>query len=107
MKKAMDLDEPELDQLLLWLVPQRQQDQYELIKGTILINLCLMLNTLERINKMDKFPEKSRKWQIPGMGREKWKLPIKMAKILKWGIVPPGIVLSVLSMVEPNQLTIL
>ena len=31
MKKAEALDEPELTQLLLWLVPQYQQGQYKLI----------------------------------------------------------------------------
>ena len=53
MKKATALDELEMAQLLLWLVLQCQQDQYEMIKGKILISLCLTLNTLKTIENMD------------------------------------------------------
>ena len=58
----MALDEPELAQLLLQLVPQCQQDQYDLIKDTIPVSLRLTLNTLETIKKMDKeVPKKAEK----------------------------------------------
>jgi hypothetical protein len=53
MKGAEALDEPELAQLLLRLVPQAQQDQYLLIKGMIPVNLCATLDTLKTIEKMD------------------------------------------------------
>ena len=51
MKRAEALDEPELTQLLLRLVPQAQQGQYLLIKGTIPVNLRATLNKLEMIEK--------------------------------------------------------
>jgi hypothetical protein len=51
MKKARALDEPELAQLLLQLVAQSPQDQYQLIKGTIPVNIRMTLNTLEKIEK--------------------------------------------------------
>ena len=47
MKRSEALDEPKLAQLLLRLVPQAQQDQYQLIKGTIPVNLRATLDTLE------------------------------------------------------------
>ena len=46
MKRTTALDEPELAQLLLILVPQNQQDQYKLIKGIIPISLPLTLDRL-------------------------------------------------------------
>ena len=52
MKQVEALDEPKLSQLLLQLVPQVQQDQYQLIKGVIPVNLRATLNTLETIEKM-------------------------------------------------------
>jgi len=97
MKKAMALDEPELTQLLLQLVPQCQQDQYELIKGTIPISLRLTLDTLETKRWMFKFPGKPRKWQNPGMKREKGKSLLKTMVLLQRRNVPPGIVPSVLN----------
>ena len=63
MKRVEALDEPKLAQLLLRLVPQAQQDQYQLIKGTIPINLRSTLNTLETIEKMDiQVPRKTKKF---------------------------------------------
>jgi hypothetical protein len=53
MKIATALDEPELSQLLLRLAPQSQQDQYELVKGIIPVNLCLTLDTLVTLEKTD------------------------------------------------------
>ena len=65
VKQAEALDEAELSQLLLRLVPQAQQDQYQLIKGTIPINLRSTLNTLETIEKMDiQVPRKPEKRQM-------------------------------------------
>jgi hypothetical protein len=62
MKRAEALDEPELAQLLLQLVPQAQQDQYLLIKGTIPVNLCATLDTLKTIEKLDiQVPSKTEK----------------------------------------------
>ena len=62
MKRVEALDEPKLAQLLLWLVPQAQQDQYQLIKGTIPVNLCATLDTLKTIEKMDvQVPRKPEK----------------------------------------------
>jgi hypothetical protein len=62
MKRAEALTGPELAQLLLRLVPQHHQDQYELIKGIIPVNLRLMLNTLVTIEKMDiQVPKKAEK----------------------------------------------
>ena len=51
MKIAVALDEAELAQLLLGLVPQAQQDQYQMIKGTIPVNLRATHNTLVTIEK--------------------------------------------------------
>ena len=51
MKRAVALDEAELAQLLPQLVPQAHQDQYQLIKGTIPVNLCATLDTLVTIEK--------------------------------------------------------
>ena len=62
MKRAEALDEPKLAQLLLQLVPQAQQDQYQLIKDTIPMNLCAMLNTLKTIKKWT-FQEIGRIWE--------------------------------------------
>ena len=53
IKRAEALDEPELAQLLLRLVPQAQQDQYLLIEGTIPVNLPATLDTLKMIENMD------------------------------------------------------
>ena len=62
MKKAEALDEPELTQLLLQLVPQSQQYQYQLIKGTIPVNLRATLNTLKTIENMNiQVPRKPKK----------------------------------------------
>ena len=78
MKKATALDEPELAQLLLQLVPQFQQDQYELIKGTIPVSLCLTLDKLETIKKMDnQVPRKAEKVADSGNGKGKRKVDNK------------------------------
>ena len=78
MKKATALDEPELAQLLLRLVPQSQQDQYELIKGTIPLSLRLTLDTLETIEKMDiQVPRKTEKVAETGNGKGKRKVAFK------------------------------
>ena len=70
MKKATALDEPELAQLLLQLIPQCQQDQYKLIKGTIPISFRLTLNTFEKIEKMDiQVPRKAEKTAESGNGK--------------------------------------
>ena len=62
MKGAESSDEPELSQILLWLVHQAQQDQYLLIKGTIPVNLRATLDTLETNEKMDiRVPRKAKK----------------------------------------------
>ena len=61
-KRAVALDEAELAQFLLRLVPQAQQDQYQLIKGMIPENLRATLDTLETIEKMDiQVPRKTEK----------------------------------------------
>ena len=74
MKRAKALDEPELAQLLLRLVPQAQQDQYLLIKGTIPVNLRATLDTLEPIEKMDiQVPRKAKKLLESGNGKGKRK----------------------------------
>ena len=74
MKRAMALEDPELAQLLLRLVPQYQQDQYELIKGIILVNLCLTLDTLMTIENMDiQVPKKAEKTAESGNGNRKRK----------------------------------
>ena len=74
MKRAEALTEPELAQLLLRLVPQHQQDQYELIKGIISVNLCLTLDTLVTIEKMDiQVPKKAEKAAESGNGKRKRK----------------------------------
>ena len=62
MKRAVALDDAELAQLLLRLVTQAQQNQYQLIKGTIPVNLHATLNTLLTIEKMDvQVPKKPKK----------------------------------------------
>ena len=75
MKQAVALDELKLAQILLQLVPQAQQDQFQLIKGTIPVNLCAMLDTLETIEKMDvqvpRKPEKSVDKPANGKGKRK------------------------------------
>ena len=53
MKRAVALDEAELAQLLLQLVPQAHQDRYQLIKGTISVYLRATLDTLVMIEEMD------------------------------------------------------
>ncbi len=69
MKIATALDEPELAQLLLRLAPQSQQDQYELINGIILVNLCLTLNTLLTLEKTDiHVPHKAKKAKAAEQG---------------------------------------
>ena len=100
----MALDELELAQLLLQLVPQCQQDQYKLIKGTIPMSMRLTLDTLEQIKKIDnQVPRKAKKVAESGDGRKgKRKVDSKDDKILLRGNAPPGIVPSVLSMVVPN-----
>jgi hypothetical protein len=61
-KRALALDEPELAQLLLQVVPQAHQDQYQLIKGMIPVNLRATLDTLKTIEKMDvQVPRKPKK----------------------------------------------
>ena len=63
MRRVEGLDEPEVAQLLLRLVPQAHQDQYNLTKGIIPQNLRLLLETLETIENMEihvpRKPEKS------------------------------------------------
>ena len=63
MRRVEALDEPEIAQLLLRLVPQAHQDQYNLTKGIIPQNLRLLLETLETIENMEihvpRKPEKS------------------------------------------------
>ena len=72
MKRATALDEPELAQLLLKLVPQNQQDQYKLIKGIIPVSLRLMLDTLKQIEKTDvQGPWKAEKVAESGNGKGK------------------------------------
>ena len=53
LKRVKALDEPELAQLLLQLVPQAHQYQYSLIKGLIPLNVRSLLDTLETIENMD------------------------------------------------------
>ena len=70
MMRATALDEPELAQLLLRLVPQNQQDQYKLIKGIIPVSLCLTLHTLKTIEKTDiQVPRKAKKVAESGNGK--------------------------------------
>ena len=77
MNRATALTEPELAQLLLRLVPQFQQEQYELIKGIIPVNLRLMLDTLVTIDKMDiQVPKKAKKAAESGNGKRKRKGPL-------------------------------
>ena len=62
MKRVEALDEPELAQLLLRLAPQSQQDQFELVKGIIPVNLRLTLDTLVTLEKTDiHVPHKTEK----------------------------------------------
>ena len=73
-KRATALDEPELAQLLLRLVPQFQQDQYDFTKGIIPVSLRLMLDTLVTIEKMDiQVPNKAEKAAESGNGKRKRK----------------------------------
>ena len=51
MRRAVALDEAKLAQLFLRLIPQAQQDQYQLIKSTIPVNLHATLDTLVTIEK--------------------------------------------------------
>ena len=53
MRRVEDLDEPEIAQLLLQLVPQTHQDQYNLTKVVIPQNLRSLLETLETIENME------------------------------------------------------
>ena len=63
LQRLEQIIEPELAQLLLRLIPQGQQDQYQLIKGTIPVNLRAMLNTIKTIEKWAfKFPGNPRNW---------------------------------------------
>ena len=75
MKRVVALDEAKLAQLLLRLVPQAQQDQYQLIKGTIPVNLRATLDTLMTIENMDlqvpRKPEKLADKPANGMGKRK------------------------------------
>jgi hypothetical protein len=79
MKRAVALDEAQLAQLLLRLVPQSQQDQYQLIKGMIPMNLRATLDTLVTIEKMDvQVPRKPKKLaDKPVNGKEKRKVSEK------------------------------
>ena len=63
MRRVEALDEPKITQLLLQLVPQAHQDQYNLTKGIILQNLCSLLETLETIKNMTEvhIPRKPKK----------------------------------------------
>ena len=75
MKQAVALDEAELAQLILQLIPQSQQYQYQLIKGTISVNLRATLDTLVMIENMDvqvlRKPEKLADKPANGKGRRK------------------------------------
>ena len=79
MKRAVALDEPKLAQLLLQLVPQAQQYQYQLIKGTIPVNLRATLDTLKTIIKMNvQVPRKPKKLVgKPANGKRKRKVSLK------------------------------
>jgi hypothetical protein len=79
MKQAVALDEAKLAQLFIQLVPQAQKDQYQLIKGTIPVNLFAMLDTLVMIEKMDiQFPRKPKKLvEKPRNGKGKRKVSFK------------------------------
>ena len=69
---------PELAQLLLRLVPQNQQDQYKLIEGIIPVSLCLTIDTLKTIEKMDvQVPRKAKKVAASGNGKGKRKVAFK------------------------------
>ena len=77
MKRAVALNEAKLAQLFLRLVPQAHQHQYQLIKGTITVNLRATLNTLETIEKMEiqvpRKPEKLADKPANGNGKRKRK----------------------------------
>ena len=62
MRRVEGLDEPKVAQLLLRLVPQAHQDQYNLTKGIIPQNLRILLETLETIKNMEiHVPRKPKK----------------------------------------------
>ena len=73
MRRVEALDELKIAQLLLWLVPQAHQDQYNLTKGIIPQNLRSLLKTLETIENMTKVhvPRKSEKMGEPKDGKRK------------------------------------
>jgi hypothetical protein len=74
MKIATALDEPELAQLLLRLAPQSQQDQFDLVKGIIPVNLRLTLDTLVTLEKTDPHvPKKAEAKAAEGDGNRKRK----------------------------------
>ena len=78
MKRVEALNKPKLAQVLLRLVPQAQQDQYQLIKGTIPTNLRATLNTLKTIEKMDiQVPRKAKKVSESENGKGKRKVANK------------------------------
>jgi hypothetical protein len=68
MKIATALDEPELAQLLLRLAPQSQQDQFELVKVIIPVNLRLTLKTLVTLEKTDPHVPKKADVKAAGEG---------------------------------------
>ncbi len=68
MKIATALDEPELAQLLLRLAPQSQQDQFDLVKGIIPVNLRLTLDTLVTLEKTDPHVPKKAEAKAAGEG---------------------------------------
>ncbi len=68
MKIATALDEPKLAQLLLRLAPQSQQDQFDLVKGIIPLNLRLTLYTLVTLEKTDPHVPKKAEAKAAGEG---------------------------------------
>ena len=97
VKRVKALDEPKLAQLLLRLVPQTQQDQYSLIRGMILKNICSTLNTLKTIEKMDvHVPRKSKKSADKSRVKKQKGSSIIQTTILVIGRNPIKTVLSVL-----------
>ena len=74
MRRVEALDEPKITQLLLQLVPQAHQDQYNLTMGIIPQNLCSLLETLETIENMTEvsIPRKPKKsGEKPTNGKQK------------------------------------
>jgi hypothetical protein len=68
-KRVEALDEPELAQLLLRLAPQSQQDQWELVKGIIPVDLRSTLDTLVTLEKTDiHVPQKAEKAKAAEQG---------------------------------------